>query len=156
MTKKGEELPDVEPTAPAAGASAHGEGFVAGFAGPGYAGFGGSAGYHGSGAGGVTGGYAGGGPADATDWRGQGDTRFDDRIADDVRACLERSEQVDSAAIQVEVEAGVVTLEGDVATRHMKHIATELVAAVPRVAEVKNHLNVEQGLLDELREKLAR
>lgn len=128
---------------------------LAGFAGPGYGGFGGSAGYSGSGVGGITGGYAGGGYFDSSDWNEKGETRHDDRIHDDVTARLALSEDVDATAIEVTVQAGVVTLSGEVETRHMKHIARDIAAAVPGVASVHNRLHVEQGLLDELRERLS-
>ena len=125
----------------------------AGFAGPGYAGFGGSAGYSGSGVGGVSGGYAGGGYSDYS-WVPPAETRHDDRIHDDVRDRLAMSGEIDASGIEVLVQAGSVTLEGNVETRHMKQIARDIAAAVPGVSSVHNRLHVEQSLLDELKEKL--
>jgi hypothetical protein len=124
-----------------------------GFAGPGYAGFGGSAGYSGSGVGGISGGYAGGGYSDYS-WVPPAETRHDDRIHDDVRDRLAMSDEVDASDIKVLVQAGSVTLEGNVETRHMKQIARDIAAAVPGVADVHNRLHVEQSILDELKEKL--
>lgn len=126
----------------------------AGFAGPGYAGFGGSAGYSGSGVGGIVGGYAGGGYSDAS-WVAPAETRHDDRIREDVRDRLIMSDEVDANDVEVLVEAGEVTLAGNVETRHMKQIARDIAAAVPGVSSVHNRLHVEQSLLDELKEKLA-
>ncbi len=130
------------------------------FPGPGYAGFGGSAGYNGSGAGGVSGGYAGGGyatePVNTSEGWGPGpDTHHDDRIHDDVQVRLEQASNISANDIQVSVEAGVVTLSGQVATREMKNAAVEIAERVPGVHRVQNQLHIEQPLLDEVREKLA-
>jgi hypothetical protein len=129
------------------------------FPGPGYGGFGGSAGYSGAGAGGVSGGYAGGGfaePANSTEpWRPAPDTHHDDRIHDDVRIRLEQAAGVNPSEIQVSVEAGVVTLSGQVATREMRTAAVDTAERVPGVHRVKNQLHIEQPLVEELREKLS-
>lgn len=128
------------------------------FPGPGYAGFGGSAGYSGSGAGGVSGGYAGGGFSEAATepWRPAPDTHHDDRIHDDVRLRLEQADAVNPSEIQVSVEAGVVTLSGQVATREMRTAAVDIAERVPGVHRVKNDLHIEQPLVEEIREKLAK
>lgn len=129
------------------------------FPGPGYGGFGGSAGYSGAGAGGVSGGYAGGGfaePPNTTEpWRPAPDTHHDDRIHDDVRIRLEQSDDVNPSELQIEVEAGVVTLSGQVATREMKNAAVEIAERVPGVQRVKNALHIQKPLVEEIREKLA-
>ncbi|RYZ10010.1 MAG: BON domain-containing protein [Myxococcales bacterium] len=128
------------------------------FAGPGYGGFGGSAGYSGAGAGGVSGGYAGGGhgePPSAEPWQPGPDTRHDDRIHDDVRIRLEQADEVNPSEVQISVEAGVVTLSGQVATREMRTAAVEIAERVPGVHRVKNEIHIEQPLVDEIREKLA-
>lgn len=124
------------------------------FAGPGYSGFGGSAGYNGSGMGGVSGGYTGGGYPDYS-WVPPAETRHDDRIRGDVEDRLAMSDEVDASGVQVLVEAGSVTLEGNVETRHMKQIARDIAAAVPGVSSVHNRLHVEQSIIDELKEKLS-
>jgi osmotically-inducible protein OsmY len=100
------------------------------------------------------GGYTGGGYSDAS-WVPPAETRHDDRIRDDVRDRLVMSDEVDANGIEVLVEAGQVTLEGNVETRHMKQIARDIAAAVPGVSSVHNRLHVEQSLLDVLKEKLA-
>lgn len=129
------------------------------FAGPGYGGFGGSAGYSGAGVGGVSGGYAGGGlgePPNSTEpWRPAPDTLHDDQIHDDVRLRLEQADDVNPSEIQISVEAGVVTLSGQVATREMRAAAIDIAERVTGVHRVKNELHVEKALAEELRERLA-
>lgn len=126
------------------------------FAGPGYGGFGGSAGYSGAGAGGVVGGYAGGGfnEPSTEPWQPPPATHRDDPIHDDVRLRLEQADSVNPSEIQISVEAGVVTLSGQVATREMRTAAVEVAERVPGVHRVKNELRVEKPLVEELREKL--
>lgn len=130
------------------------------FPGPGYSGFGGNVGYSGSGAGGINGGYAGGGysaePPNTTEpWRPAPDTHHDDRIHDDVRQRLEQADDVNPSELQVSVEAGVVTLSGQVATREMKHAAADIAERVPGVHRVHNDLHIQQPLVDEIKQKLA-
>lgn len=161
MTKhKQPHLPDSRPVADEAKAHAEvppGRDLQPGpsFAGPGYAGFGGSAGYNGSGMGGVSGGYTGGGGDADYSWVPPAETRHDDRIRDDVEDRLAMSDEIDASGVQVLVEAGSVTLEGNVETRHMKQIARDIAAAVPGVSDVHNRLHVEQSIIDELKEKLS-
>lgn len=128
---------------------------VAGYPGPGYGGFGGSAGYSGSGQGGISGGYAGAGYGGDTSWVPPAETRHDDRIRDDVRARLALSDEVDANDVEVLVEAGEVTLQGNVETRHMKHIARDIAASVHGVTSVHNRLHVEQSWLEELKDKVG-
>jgi hypothetical protein len=131
------------------------------FAGPGYSGFGGSAGYNGSGVGGISGAYTGGayegGPVNTGEaWRPAPDTTHDDELAKDVKARLEQAEDVDATELSVEVEAGVVTLSGHIATREMRRAAVEHVERVPRVLGVHNRIHADQPLLEELAERIAR
>lgn len=122
--------------------------------GPGYAGFGGSAGYTGGGLGGVSG--TGFGPDPLGEpWRPTPDTHHDDRIHDDICERLAQATNVDASEIEVSVEAGVVTLEGRVEERPMKHAAADLVERVPGVHRVHNRLRVGEPLLDRLKDKLA-
>jgi BON domain len=129
------------------------------FAGPGYGGFGGSAGYSGAGAGGVSGGYTGGGlgepPHSTEPWSPGPATHHDDQIYDDVRVRLEQADEVNTSELQISVEAGVVTLSGQVATREMRTAAVDIAERVPGVHRVKNDLHIEQPLVEEIREKLA-
>jgi osmotically-inducible protein OsmY len=103
--------------------------------------------------GGISGGYTGGGLSDSS-WVPPAETRHDDRIHADVRDRLAMSGEVDASGIEVLVQAGSVTLEGNVETRHMKQIARDIAAAVPGVSSVHNRLHVEQSIIDELKEKL--
>ncbi|HVY31744.1 MAG TPA: BON domain-containing protein [Polyangiaceae bacterium] len=122
-----------------------------GFAGPGYAGFGGSAGYSGSGQGGIIGGYAGGGPTEGP-WRPVPDTWHDDHIASVIRERLAEGRGFDAS--QVEVEAGIVYLNGEIATRTMKHAVGEVAKHVAGVHRVHNDLHVTTPFFQELRAKL--
>jgi len=131
------------------------------FAGPGYAGFGGSAGYNGSGLGGVSGAYTGsgyeGGPVNTGEpWRPVPDTVHDDAIANDIKTRLEQAEDIDASEVHVDVEAGVVTLSGHVATRDMRHAALEHAERVPGVLRVHNQIHADQPLLEDLVDRLAR
>jgi hypothetical protein len=124
------------------------------FAGPGYSGFGGSAGYSGAGAGGITGGYAGGGYT-GEPWRPAPHTHHDDQIHDDICARLSQATEIDASQIEVDVEAGVVTLRGRVEDREMKSAAADLAERVPGVTRVHNRLHVGEPLLERLKEKLS-
>ena len=94
-----------------------------------------------------TGGFAGFGP--------KGYTRTDDRIKEDVCDRLSWHDEVDATDITVRVERGEVTLEGRVATRHMKRLATDLAEDVPGVLDVHNTVRVTKPMLSELKEKLT-
>jgi hypothetical protein len=125
-----------------------------GFPGPGYAGFGGSAGYSGSGQGGVSGGYAGSGSTEGP-WRPVPDTWHDDHIASVIRERLQDARGIDARYVHVEVEAGVVSLRGDIATRAMRHSAIEMAKRVQGVHRVRNQLHVTTPFFQELRAKLT-
>jgi osmotically-inducible protein OsmY len=126
----------------------------AGFAGPGYTGFGGSVGYTGASVGGVSGAYAGGGGTEGP-WRPVPDTHHDDRIRGDIQQRLAQADDVAAEQIEVDVEAGAVTLSGKVATRDMKRAAEEHAERVPGVQRVHNRLHVDEPLLQELGKKLG-
>lgn len=72
-------------------------------------------------------------------------TRSDERIADDLIERLTRDDDIDAREILVAVDAGAVTLTGEVPQRRMKHLAEDLVAAVAGVREVHNRLRVDRG-----------
>jgi hypothetical protein len=93
------------------------------------------------------GGHAGRGP--------KGYTRPDDRIREDVCDRLSWNDEVDATDISVRVESGEVMLEGSVATRHMKRLATDIAEAVPGVLDVHNTVRVKKPVLTELKEKLT-
>lgn len=124
-----------------------------GFAGPGYGGFGGSVGYSGSGQGGISGGYAGDGATDGP-WRPVPDTWHDDQIASVIRDRLADARDLDARQVEVEVEAGVVELQGEIATRTMRRAVGELAKHVTGVQRVHNDLHVTTPFFQELRARL--
>jgi hypothetical protein len=154
VTRKDRERRQLDVGGQSAGSAPPESGTIPVAAGPGYSGFGGSAGYSGNGVGGITGSYADAGYPGLS-WTPPPETRHDDRIHDDVCDRLSLSDEIDANQIEVEVQAGSVTLTGNVENRHMKQLAGDIAEAVPGVAAVHNRLHVEQGLLDELKEKLT-
>ena len=79
-------------------------------------------------------GYRGVGPS--------GPWRSDARIQEDLHEQLTGDDGLDATAVIVAVSEGVVTLNGWVPERRMKHIAEELAARCRGVREVDNHLRV--------------
>lgn len=71
--------------------------------------------------------------------------RSDERIADDLIERLTRDEDIDASEILVAVDAGTVTLTGEVPERRMKHLAENLAVAVQGVRDVHNRLLVDNG-----------
>ena len=89
-----------------------------------------------------------GGTARRGGHRGRGPrnvARSDERIADDLIERLTRNEDIDASEILVAVDAGNVTLTGEVPERRMKHLAEDLAAAVQGVRDVQNRLQVDRG-----------
>ena len=84
----------------------------------------------------------------STSHRGRGPRnilRSDERIADDLIERLTRDEEIDASEILVAVDAGTVTLTGEVPERQMKHLAENLAAEVQGVREVNNRIQVDKG-----------
>ena len=84
----------------------------------------------------------------ASGHRGRGPrniVRSDERIADDLIERLTRDDHIDASEILVAVDAGAVTLTGEVPERCMKHLAEDLAAAVQGVREVHNRISVDRG-----------
>lgn len=71
--------------------------------------------------------------------------RSDERIADDLIERLTRDEEIDASEILVAVDAGAVTLTGEVPERRMKHLAENLAVSVQGVRDVHNRLLVDKG-----------
>lgn len=71
-----------------------------------------------------------------------GYTRSDERIREDVCDRLTDDPHVDASSIQVSVENGVVTLQGQVTERQMKHRAEDCAEHVSGVKDVENRLRV--------------
>jgi hypothetical protein len=74
-----------------------------------------------------------------------GYTRSDERIREDVCDRLTDDPHVDASSIQVTVESGVVTLQGQVFERPMKHRAEDCAEHVSGVKDVENRLRVSRG-----------
>ena len=80
--------------------------------------------------------------------RGKGPTgyvRSDTSIADEVAQRLTDDDTLDASQILLEVEAGVVTLTGNVPTRAMKHRAEDIAAETRAVRDVRNEIRVDDG-----------
>lgn len=78
------------------------------------------------------------------DHRGKGPrvARSDARIQEDVSDRLTEDSHIDASDITVRCRDGVVTLEGTVAIRSLKHRAEDLAASSPGVSDVDNRLKV--------------
>ena len=66
----------------------------------------------------------------------------DERIREEVCERLLREARVDVSDVSVEVTEGVVTLEGSVPYRQMKHAIEDIVASCRGVADVENRIRV--------------
>ena len=76
------------------------------------------------------------------DPRPRGDRRPDERILEEIRQLVDGHPQLDAHQIQVDVQAGVVTLSGNVTSRQEKQIAGGIVGNVLGVLQVNNRLNI--------------
>lgn len=87
------------------------------------------------------------GAPDDSGHRGKGPKNYmrtDQRVFEDVCEELTRDDAVDASDIVVHVERGVVTLEGNVATAHMKDLAEEIITELPGVRSVRNALRAKK------------
>lgn len=75
----------------------------------------------------------------------QGYTRSDERIREDVCERLSEHHYIDASQIRVEVNDGVVTLEGTVDDRWQKYQTEDLVDATSGVKDIQNRLNVSRA-----------
>ena len=78
-------------------------------------------------------------------WRGhgpQGYARSDERITEDICERLTDDPDVDPRDVRVQVQEGVVTLEGRVDDRWMKHHIEDLVDATYGVSDIHNRIAV--------------
>ena len=83
------------------------------------------------------------GATDDIGHRGKGPknyVRSDERIFEDACEVLTAQDAVDASEIIVTVDDGVVSLEGSVATAHMKELAEEAIVDLPGVKSVRNTL----------------
>jgi len=86
------------------------------------------------------------------EWRGvpgpfkgvgpKGYQRSDDRICEDVCDLLTIHGHIDASDIDVSVQNGEVTLEGNVPSRSMKRMAEDTAESVSGVKDVHNHLHI--------------
>jgi hypothetical protein len=86
--------------------------------------------------------YSGRGP--------KGYTRSSERILEDVAERLTDDPEVDASEIEVAVDGDVVVLRGKVYDRGQKRAAEDVVENVSGVRDVRNELEVEKGMLQEL------
>jgi hypothetical protein len=80
----------------------------------------------------------------------KGYQRADTRIEEDVNEALTRDPDVDASDVEVKVQAGEVTLMGEVGSREEKRRAEDLAEQVSGVRDVHNQIKVKKGLLDRL------
>ncbi|HSM11050.1 MAG TPA: BON domain-containing protein [Lysobacter sp.] len=73
-------------------------------------------------------------------------TRSDERIREDVCERLTQDDDLDASEIEIKAEQGVVTLEGTVEERWMKHRAEDIAESCSGVREVDNRIRVESGI----------
>lgn len=75
----------------------------------------------------------------------KGYQRSDERIREDVSDRLMEHPELDASGLEVVVQAGVVTLKGDVDSRWAKRLAEDIAEEVGGVRDVMNHLSVSSG-----------
>jgi hypothetical protein len=81
--------------------------------------------------------YSGRGP--------KGWQRSDERIREDINERLTDHPHVDASEIEVQVQNGLVTLNGTVDERHAKRLAEDIVESVSGVRDVHNQIRVQNG-----------
>ena len=72
----------------------------------------------------------------------RGYRRSDDRIAEDVCERFTRNPYLDASEVEVRVEEGEVTLEGEVENRTAKRLAEDIAEAASGVLDVHNRLRI--------------
>lgn len=75
----------------------------------------------------------------------KGYERSDERLKEDVCERLMWAEDIDASEVSVDVNAGVVVLEGAVPERRMKHAIEDLVDACLGVKDIENRIKVTYG-----------
>ena len=95
-----------------------------------------------------SGGFRGRGP--------RGYERSRERIYEDVCEWLTDDDEVDASEIEVEVENGIVTLRGTVPDRPQKRRAEDIAERASGVRDVRNQLEIESAMLDDLSERVGR
>jgi BON domain len=95
----------------------------------------------------LTGRFAGRGP--------KGYTRSRERIVEAVSDRLTDHPDLDASEIQVDVKDDVVVLRGKVHDRGQKRLAEDIAESVSGVRDVRNELDVDKGMLEELTDKIT-
>lgn len=72
----------------------------------------------------------------------KGWTRPDSRIREEICEMLEQNPAIDASEIEVSIENGIVTLEGQVEDREVKRLAEDCVEQVAGVKDVQNRLTL--------------
>lgn len=87
-----------------------------------------------------------------------GSTRSNDLISEDILARLEAEPQIDAAEIDIDVEDGVVAINGTVDTYAIKELAGHVAEHVAGVSEVHNRLRIRKdaGVLPDIRIRQTR
>lgn len=75
----------------------------------------------------------------------KGYTRSDDRIKEDICERLMSHPYADASDVSIEVNGGIVTLEGSVKARHIKHEIENVAESCMGVKDIENHIRVAQG-----------
>jgi hypothetical protein len=73
-------------------------------------------------------------------------SRSDERIREDLNERLTEADDLDASDLSVEVSNGVATLSGSVDHRWMKHRAEDLADACSGVRDVRNNIQVRNGV----------
>lgn len=84
--------------------------------------------------------------------------RTNDLIAEDILAGLEAAPEIDATEVDIDVDRGIVTLNGTVDTYPIKELAGRIAERVDGVLEVQNHLRIRKdaGVLPDVRIKRLR
>jgi len=76
----------------------------------------------------------------------EGDRRSDERLREDIcEQLMRRGDDVDASEVTVEVKEGIVTLQGAVPERRMKHAIEDIVDDCTGVKDIDNRLRVTYG-----------
>jgi hypothetical protein len=92
-------------------------------------------------------------------FRGQGPRGYErssERIYEDVCERLTDDDQIDASDIEVDAENGIVTLRGTVADRRQKRRAEDIAEQASGVRDVRNQLEIESAMVDDLSQRVGR
>ncbi|MFL6605018.1 MAG: BON domain-containing protein [Steroidobacteraceae bacterium] len=69
--------------------------------------------------------------------------RSDERIGEEIVACLAGDDSIDARNVELHIKNGLVTLQGSVPERRIKHAIEDLVADCIGVTDVENRIRVD-------------